>query len=480
MLLFEDFKAAVESKLASNPDAAMAYNAGDPRLLAQIDAGAVMLSMVSAQIDVAEVEPFVKARDGTVLADAALKGILPLARAASVTITAKNNNIAPVTVTTGRVILDTKGRQYRVMAGVTIPAGGAVNLTAVQGVVRVVTHVVAGACPFYEIQVPASQTGMHLVGLEIYKDTDAYAYAPDFNNVAEDDRVYLVETDEYRRLWVRFGAAVNALENIIGHQVENGDVFELELTECDGRIDLSVGEQFAFESIGALAENDVQFTLLSVESTGENPLSIEVMRMLSKYPALYDSNAVHLGNFDFLLRRHIVGFNFLAVWNEQIEESVRPPSVFNINKLFVSFELPSMSVPAAQDAIRKVVARADDSLKVVFVGQRVVEVPVTVSAEVGIIHDTAIIQAQVQTILLDNYGAGSVNASRGLAKVFRVQEIHGLLKASIPALQDQLSDFNVTVGAIPSPLPEDYRYISLSALTVTVSNVQHSVGLWSH
>lgn len=479
-LLFEDFKAAIEAKFAAHPALAMAYNAGDPRLLGQILAQATMASMISAQLDVAEVEPFVKARDGTVLADASLKGILPLARSAAVTLRATNNNIAPVVIGTGRIILDSKGHKYRINSGVTVPAGGTVDLSATQGTVRSATHTVAGAKPFYEVQVPPSASGMHLVGLEITADALPYLYIEEFSNVSPDDHVYLVETDEYRRLWVRFGAADAVHGNVVGHQVENGDTIQMDITECDGKIDLSAGEPFTLENIVSLAENDVSMSLLSVDSTGADPITIEEMRMLSKYPALYDSNAVHLGNFDFLLRKKLPGFEFLGVWNEQIEESVRPPSVININKLFVAFIMPSMSVLAAQTAIKQVISRADDSLKVIFVSVHFVAVPVTVTAEVGIIHDVAVVQSQIEAILVSEYGPGSINASRGLSKVFRVQEIHELLKARIPALQDQLSDFNVAIGAIASPLPEDYRYISSASLTVAVTNVQHNVGLWSH
>lgn len=479
-LLFEDFVAAAEDKFTSHPAIALSYNAGDPRVVAPILANATMMAMFSIQLDVAESEPFVKARDGTVLSDMSLKRVLPMGRSASVNIRASNNNIAPVVIGTGRIVLDSKGRKYRVNSGFTVPPGGFVDFTATQGTVRTATHTVSGAKPFYEVQVPPSASGLHFVGLEVVVNSFSYAYAEGFVNVAPGEKVYLVETDEYRRMWARFGATDSAHGVVVGHQLENGDLVEMTITECDGAIDLSVGEAFGFESIATLAENDISMALQEIVTTGADPISMEEMRMLSKYPALYDENAVHLGNFDFLLRKKLPGFEFLAVWNEQIEESVRPPSVNNINKLFVSFVMPSMTSLAAQNSIKQIIAKADDSLKVAFVNPNNVAVPVTVTAEVGIIHDITVVQDQIKALLLAEYGAGSVNASRGLSKVFRVQEIHELLKSGVSALQDQLSDFNVSIGAISSPLPEDYRYISISSLTVTVTNVQHNVGLWSH
>lgn len=478
MYLKSDFYDALAQAVSARPAAASAFRAGDPRLLAQMDAVATMMAMLSMQIDVAEVEPFVKARTGTVLADAALKGVLPLARPAKVQVDVDNPGVAPVTLTVGRGLLDGKGRRYTVDASATVPAGGTATITAQQLTTRQVAHVVAGSAPFYEVTVPESPEGSFLAGLDVEDGVGAFTYSPDFCNVAAGDRVFNVETDEYRRLRIRFGAS-DAGGAVIGHQPANGDGLTITLRECAGVIELEAGAGFALEYVGNAAEAELKLTLDSVLSTGAKPPDVDVLRMLARYPALHDSNAVFLSNFDFLLRRKLPDVEFLSVWNEQVEEAARGANVANINKLFVSFVIPSQTSATSQAQIRAAIARADDSYKVAFVTPRVIEVPVTVAAQVSVVHDTDDVEAQIRTVLLTEYGQGSIAASRGMSNTFRLQQLNQLLQDNVPALQDQISDFSVVIGATPAPLPEDYRYFSTASITVTVTRAQEATGLWN-
>lgn len=478
MLLKSDFMAAVVAAVSARPAAATAYKAGDPRLLAQIEAAATMLAMLSQQVDVAEVEPFLKARMGTVLADASLKGVLPLGRPAKVRITAANPGAAPVTLAAGRGILDGKGRRYAVEGSATIPANGSATLTAIQMTARGVTHTVAGSTPFYSILIAESPDGAHLAGVDVADTTAAFSYTPEFCNVAAGDRVFHVETDEYRRLFVRFGAA-DAGGAVVGHQPANGDVLTITVRECDGPIELDAGAKFGLEYVGNAAEGDVTLTLAETLSVGFGPPDSDVLRVLARYPALHDSNAVYLSNFDFLLRRHVPGIEFLSVWNEQAEEQVRGASVNNINKLFVSISVPSASVPVTQALVRQVVARADDSYAVVFVTPVEIPVPVTVLAQVAAVHDTADVEAQVRASLLGLYGKGTPAAAQGLTRTFRMRALQEELKADVKALQDQISDFTVTIGAMPAPLPEQFRYFTAGSVSITVTRIQDAIGLWS-
>lgn len=478
-----DFLTALAAAVSTRPAVAAAYRAGDPRVLAQMDAVATMLSMLSQQIDVAEVEPFVKARTGTVLADAALKGVLPLARPARVQITVTNPGGSPVTLAAGRGILDGKGRRYVVEGSATVPAAtstpGTATITAQQLTTRQVSHTVVGTAPFYEVSIPESAEGAFLAGLDVEDIAGAFTYAPEFCNVAAGDRVFNVETDEYRRLRVRFGAA-DAGGAVIGHQPANGDALTITLRECAGVVELDTGAGFALEYVGNAAEGELQLALAAMLASGSRPPDIDVLRMLSRYPALHDTNAVFLSNFDFLVRRHLGGaVEFLSVWNEQIEEVARGAAVANVNKLFVAFSTPSQSDPVTQAQVRSIIARADDSYKVAFVARRDIEVPVTVTASVSAVHDTADVEAQIRTVLLTEYGRGSVAAARGLSNVFRLQLLNQLLQDNVPALQDQISDFSVVIGATASPLPEDFRYFSVASVTVNVTRAQETTGLWS-
>jgi hypothetical protein len=478
MFLRSDFQAALVAAISSRPAAATAYQAGDPRLLAQVEAIATMLAMLSQQIDAAESEPFLKARAGTVLADAALKGALPLGRPAKVQVSVTNPaGSTSVSLSAGRGILDGKGRRYAVEGAATIAAGTTATVTALQLTSREITHTVSGTTAFYAVQVPPSPEGLFLVGLNVADAIGDFAYTVEFCNVAAGDRVFHVETNEYRQLFIRFGADDTG-SAVVGHQPANGDVLTITASECGGLVELDAGAAFSMEYVGSTAEGLLTLALDSILAAGAAPPDIDVLRMLARYPALHDANAVFLSNFDFLLRKHLVGVEFLSVWNEQAEEAVRGASVLNINRLFVSIRVPSQSDATTQAQVRQIVARADDSLRVVFVAAVLIAQPITVTASVAAVHDTGDVSAQIRNTLLALYGQGTVKASRGLARTFRMQEVHTALKAGVPALQDQISDFTATLGSLSGSLPEDFRYLATGSITVTVTQVQDNIGLW--
>lgn len=478
MFLKSDFMAALAAAVSSRPAAATAFNAGDPRLMAQIEAAATMLAMLSQQVDVAEVEPFLKSRKGTVLADASLKGVLPLGRPAKVSIAVANSGAVPVSLAVGRGVLDGKGRRYSIEGAATVPAGGSETITALQLMARTVTHTVAGSTPFYAVLVPESPDGAYLAGVDVADADGAFTYTPEFCNVTAGQKVFHVETDEFRRLVVRFGAN-DAAGQVVGHQPANGDVLTITVRECDGPIELGAGAKFALESTTSAAEGDLTLTLAQTLLPGYGPPDDDVLRVLARYPALHDSNAVYLSNFDFLLRRHIPGIEFLAVWNEQAEEISRGPNVLNINKLFVSISVPDAAEPATEALVRQVVARADDSYAVVFVPRAEIEVPVAVLAQVAAVHDTGDVEAQIRASLLSLYGKGTTAAAQGLTRTLRMRALQEGLKADVPALQDQISDFTVTLGVTPDPLPEQFRYFSAGSISITVTRIQDAIGLWS-
>lgn len=479
MYLKSDFLQTLQDAAASRPAVAAAFRAGDPRVIAQVNAVASMFAMLSQQLDVAEVEPFVRARLGTVIADCALKGVLPLGKPAKVSVTVTSTHSSPITLAAGRGILDSKGRRFTIDGAATVPANGTATITAQQLTSRQVLHTVTATAPFYEVLLAASPEGSFVAGLDVEDaDGNAYAYTPDFCNVTPGDRVFHVETDEYRRLIVRFGAD-DAAGAVVGFQPPNGTVLTITMRECAGSLTIDSGSEFALEYVASAPENKLKLTLDEVLSEGAMPPSADVLRMLARYPALNDGNAVFLGNFDFLLRRHMPSLEFLSVWNEQAEELVRGANVANINKLFVAFKMPSQSTSTTQNQIRSIISRADDSYRVQFVTRRDIEVPVTVSAQVSVVHDPADVEAQIRTVLIQQYGQGSVAASRGLTNTFRRQLLNNLLEDNVPALQDQLSDFSVSIGSTPDPLPEDYRYFTDDSITVTVTRAQGSTGLWN-
>lgn len=480
MYLKSDFLQALADAAASRPAAAALYKAGDPRMLAAFEANATMLAMLSAQVDVAEVEPFLRSRDGTVLADAALKGVLPLARSARVSITATNPGAVAVAISAGRVLLDGKGRSYRVEGAATVPAGGSATLTAAQMTMRKITHTVSGSVPFYAIEVPPSDRDLHLVGLEVEDAQGQFSYRPEYVNIAVGERCYHVETDEYRRLHVRFGADDGTFGAVVGHQPANGDVITLTVSECAGKIDLEAGSSFAFEYINTAADSDVKLVLAQVLATGAQPPSVEYLRMLSRYPALHDQNAVYLGDFDFLLRKQMgETVEFLSVWNEQVEEAARGASDDNINRLFFAYSIPGQTDAVTQAQISAIIKRADDGYRITFKPRRDVTVPLTVTAQVSVVHDPDDVKAQILALLLARYGRGSVAASRSMLRSFRLQAVQEMLKQGVTALQDQEADFSVALGALGPSLPEDFCYLTTASITITVTRRTTTLGLWN-
>lgn len=481
MYLKADFLEAIKDEAGSYPAAKAALAAKDPRFEAQINAMATMLAMVSAQVDIAATEWVTKARDGTVLADAALRGVLPLGKPARLTLRAENTGAIACVLATGRGLTDPKGRPYVIEGGATAPAAdiegpGATTISVRQVSTRTVTHSVNVSAPFAEVLVPASADDAYLVGLSVADASETYTYKPDFFNVTPGTKVFTVETDEYRRVWVRFGAT-----DVTGQQPQVGDVLTITVTECQGEIaDLDGQAPFALDYLASSAEQGLSCSLVSVEDTGAAAPSIAQLRVMAQYQGLHDSNPVYRNQWDYHLRSKLGGnLMFLSVWNEQVEEGVRGASLSSMNKLFVCAVVQGQTQEATRAAVEAIVARADDSYRVGHVEVRECEIPVSVVASVPTVYDPADVEAQIRTLLLTRYGRGTAAASRGLSRSWRNRDAHDLLAANIQALQDTVSDFSITVGNYGTVLPEDWAYVSNASISVTLARVSDSQGMWT-
>lgn len=472
----DEFFAAALNEVAAFPNLANFASAQDARILAQLSAQAMMLSMVSAQVDTAMFEPFTKSRDGTVLADAALKGILPLARACRVTMTIENSGSSSVTLGAQRRLLDQKGRLYEIDSTVSVDAGGSATVSAQQIRRRSTSHTVIAASDFYQIQVSLAADEMHLNTLAVLLDNKEFSYAPDWCNVAVDQLSYQVEVDELRRMYVRFGKST-----VIGYGVKVGDKFTLEMTECNGRIDdLVPGGQFNLEYILAAGEPDIRLSLVSVDDAGADPATMQELRVMSRYPAIYDHNAVYLGEFDFLLRRYMAGIRFLSVWNEQVEEGVRGASVDNINKLFVSGLVTGMSDQEFNDRVTQLVHRADSSYRIAIVPTVLTPVSVLVTGSIAISWDRAVVESQIRAILLDAYGDGAINVSEGMSNPIKKSSINRLLREKVDALRDDKAEFDVQLTFPAGLLPEHFLHFTPSQMNVTLTSDDYGSKLWNY
>lgn len=486
-----EFLAAASIEL-TNPQyekIAALYQAQDPRIVATIGAMAQMLEMYSAQQDLAETEVFIKARDNTVLSDATLKGILPLAKSAKVQVLVTNPSGNSITLSYGRRVLDDKGRVWRIATTLVVAANSIGTLLLEQNELRTIEHTVANDDPFYSITLPSNDEGLYLENIRI-KDTignvdNLYEYAPEFMNVLDGSRVYHLETDEARQVTIRLGAQDGA-SLVYGFQPPINTVLTIELTETSGKLTIATGASFSLEYSNNIDEDALQMSVTGINSLGSNPLSLPVLRLLSRYNALYDHNAVYLSDFDFLIRRyHGDSINFLSVWNEQVEEQVRGYSVANINKLFISVQAKDALEQSTLEAdIHTLIQRADNSYKRAIVEVIPQAYPLTVTASVAAIHDTAQVTQQIKDTLLAIYGLGQIKVSQGLKNNFNRQEIYQTLKGAIPAFQDAISDFSVVINAnlLPNPIyPEHYFYLHPTTnFSVVVTQLSDAGGgLWN-
>lgn len=477
----EEFvKKAIEASVAKYPAVAALVKAGDPRVMQQIEAMATMLEMYSMQLEVAQAEPFEKSRDSTVMADAAMRGLIPKSVPATVEIEISNASPDVVEVGQGRRVMDSQGRSYRAEQSATVQPGGVASFAAVQLYDKSQVHTVTGSRPFYEVPVELADDDSGLCGLSVSDSRGAYEYRERYVNTAAGERVYHIEVDERRRVYVRFGQ-----DGVVGTQPIDGTEITLTGFYSMGAADFTAGEQVAFEALKSPAESLVEMSLSAVLSGGQNPPNMQTLRELSRYPSVYNHNAVFLGEFDFLVRRHFPSLQFLSVWNEQVEESVRGMSLDNINALFIAclsdvgaepvldspaepIEITSLS--ATQQQIKNKIKEADDSYRVRFYSAVRKEIGVQVSASVASSYSEDVVASQIRDAILEKFGESAAQSRRGQSAPL-YQQIYQILHEKVPALKVGRADLRVFIDdeALSDPRPELWRYVSSASLQIGVT-----------
>lgn len=440
MISKKQFMAQAEAAIANYPVAAQFYQAKDPRILAQIEAMASMLSLFSESLDVQAAEPFTKARDVTVLADAAIKGILPFGTPKQASVKIVNATAVAFNVLTGRKLQDQRGREYTVSIGATIPASGQNFVTAVQEVENEFEHTVSEYIPFYGIQIPKPETGYVSRVRLIDSASNEFTYFTDFLNVDVGDEVFHLETDENQELFIRFGVV-----DVAGYQPAANEVFTVIYYVTEGAFDIDVGANFFFETSISPSELGAKLTLEQVLAAGSNPMDIATMREIANYPSIYDNSAVFLNNFDFLVRRNLSPIDFLAVWNEFVEEGVRGSNVDNINTLFVAAQKTGVLQSTLESQITQIIQAADDSYKIQFVPIVIEQIQILINAQISPVYDDAAVEQEIKELLVDAYGQDSAFSKRGSARI-KYRDFYNLLTSQIQAFQgDQAGDLQVSI-----------------------------------
>lgn len=493
MLTKDDFSKMAFANIGQYPTLETRYQAKDPQLFQHIDAMATMLAMFSAQLEVAQAEPFEKTKASTVLADAAMRGIIPKASPAVLTIDVLNESNAVISIGVNRILIDSNGRYLRADTALDVNAGSTGSLTATQLYKVETTHTVTENRVFYEIPVNMTDDESTLCGLRVFDSQgNEYAYTDRYAAASANQKIYHIEVDEKQNFYIRFG-----YKSIVGVQPEKGEQFTIQAFYTFGRIETySLGDQVALEMNYSANDAYAKLSVSEVVSTGEDAMTTDVLRELSKYPSVYNKNAVYLGDFDFLVRSNFTSIAFLSVWGESAEEIARGASTANINSLFVAVvgdtgqeatniyaeegvptEVTKLS--ALQEQIKTLMLGADDGYRIRFYQPRVREIAVTINASVSTSYDANVVKQQIKTAVINQYGQASVAMSRGRAKV-RYQDIYSLVKSEVTALNVGNADLQISIEDLSAfdAYPEIWQYIGSTKLTVNVTSQNVSTSSW--
>jgi hypothetical protein len=479
------------------PTVAPLYAAQDPRLVAPLNAMAMMSALISAQLEVAAAEPFSLAKDATIVATAALRGIVNQAGSARIVVQVKNTSAAAITINGGSHLADTIGNDYHTVAAVTVPAAtvvgqtlnpGSAYLTAVQETVVAFSHTITASLAFYKIPIPI-QDGLYLVGLSVTDaDGNVYAYRDRYVNNASGEYIYFIEADASQQLSVVFG-----LVDVVGVQFPQGQALHLSVRYCAGKITTERGTPLTVGSNSAL-----DLSLYEISDAGTDPLAASTLRELCKCPAVSDGTAVFLGDFAYLVKRNFPDLKFLSVWNEVEDTQVRPFSLDNVNTLMVACYqadeqlvtetdpladpmtatvLADTDLTATQQAIQALLNQADDSYRVRFLSPVVAPISILIAATISTSYVPGDVGNRIKALIFAEFGQDSSAAKNKVRPTER--RIHELLRQNLPEIADRRAELSVTIPPYANDArPELYRYVSVASLVVGVSTVNQKIPLW--
>lgn len=456
------------------------YQAGDPIITMQLKSIATFLSLLSKDMEIASLEPFIKAKDRSILADASNKGVLPLAVACQHEIEIFNNGVNPVTLSQGRKIEDNSGaRKWRLLKSVTIEPNSSLITTVEQSEYREIQYTVPKTEPFHQVKIQL-QDDMNLTSL-VLRDNELpsshhYTLQPKWFNVNALDYTATLTTDEYESIYVEFGDSER-----VGRTAQQGEVFTLGLTESHGYVETERLKDASLLDVYTTDEQKIgiKFKLGAVVRAGADPLNISQLRVLASYPSLYDDNAVFLGQFDFLLRKKFMNrCYFISVWNENLHERHFGADWKNINHLNVAFiPINESEKEMIKQDIARTIAYADslytDRVNFYEVEQKPFKI--YIQGKLSAVHDIEQVKEQIIGLLVDKYGKNSLKASQWLVNGFNTQEITTLLRNHISAFNDNMSDFYVQAVENLNK-PNQWTYVTHESVQVELQHSAETIG----
>ncbi|MGP9511066.1 hypothetical protein ACT3RN_00540 [Psychrobacter sp. AOP5-GZ1-6] len=471
---------SINSHINDYPEIAERWRAGDPTVRAMLTSIVEAVVFLKRDNDVNAIEPFIKSKNRTIIADAINKGILPVATPCQHKITIENRAAATLTLSQGRLIEDGTGRQWRLLAAVTVASGASKTVLAEQSVVNRVDMTIPLNESFYTAGLSTTDDA-YFAGISVVNTTtgEVYQHTPNFMNAGINMPAYTLQSDNLTNINVIFGASDRA-----GKTVQAGEVYQIAITQCYGEVDPSSLRQAALSEINVSDESQLNlyFKAGDMVRAGANPLTINQLRLLASFPSMYDRNAVFMGNFTFLVMQHFMNrFDYMAIWNETIHERYYGVNVSNINHLNLTVVAKSGNAGEREQLItdiKQLVARADSLLDGRVRVKAVVERPyqISITGRLAAVHDIDSVRTQIKELLLAEYGKGSLAAIHHNADGFNLQEIATRIRSTISAFQDRISDFTVSGEDVASqPVkPHEWAFLDTDSITINLTRTADS------
>ena len=478
--------ASINSHINDYPEVAERWRAGDPTVRAMLTSIVEAVIYLKRDNDVNAIEPFIKSKNRTIIADAINKDILPVATPCQHKLTVENTAAVTQTLSQGRLIEDGTGRHWRLLASLTLSAGQTKTVLAEQSIINRIEMTIPINEPFYTVRLSTTEDAFFSAIDVVNKTTgEQYKQAPKFMNAGINEPAYTLQSDNLKSINVIFGASDRA-----GKTVQAGEVYEFIITQSYGEIDLASLRQAALSEIYTSDESrlNIFFKVGDRVRAGANPLSINQLRLLASFPSMYDRNAVFMGNFTFLVMRHFMNrLDYMAIWNETIQERYYGAALDNINHINLAVVAKSGDATEQYqlvEDIKQLVARADSLLegriRVKIVEPRPYNI--TITGRLAAVHDMDSVRVEIKELLLLGYGKGSLAASHHNADGFNQQEIATRLRSVISAFQDRISDFTVMgedVATTPVK-PHEWAYLDETSITINLTRTADSGNaLWT-
>ena len=476
MLTQADFEARIVAVL-DDYEILERYNAQDPIVLRFLRSIAAFLSLFSQEVDISEIEPFIKTRDRSIIADATNKGILPIGMPTQHVLEVLNRSSNSITLSQGRMIEDNSGsRPWRLLQSVTVNPGETGEVLVEQSEYREVQYTVQSTENFHRVELQL-RDDLSLAGITVRDNSNqAYQLKKRWMNVEPLEYAFNLTTDSLRRIFIEFGDDERA-----GRTAQANQVFTFGILETYGDVDVSRLKDASLLDVLTTDETkvSVRFKQGGIVRQGADPLNISQLRVLATYPALYDENAVFLGNFDYSVRQKFMArCHYIAVWNENEQDRYYGVTYQDINHLHIAVVAKNNAEQAnLETEIIQYIGLLDSLYKDRVRVHAVVEKPfnITLNGRLAAVHDLDGVKAQIKGLLVDRYGRTKLSASRWLVNGFNTQGISTQLRTNIVAFQDNISDFSLNVPVVLNK-PHEWVYISEPSITLNIERTAETSG----